>query len=132
MPYKLGKNKAKLKDRKGGRPIYPSDKSHKKTDTVKEDCWGSPPRRLMHTIFELHAPLLTAKMASMEKYRRERSSLEMDPGAREYENENHLQHVTLSRRCADAIQGPFCINHLGRYYNAELKPEFLILDTPWD
>jgi hypothetical protein len=50
-PYKPNNNKAKLKDRTGNWPLPSSDKTHKKTETVKEECRGSSPRRLMHTRF---------------------------------------------------------------------------------
>jgi hypothetical protein len=75
------KNKANTKDRTGGRPLPSADKARKKDEAEKEERRGNPPRRLMHTISQPHASSRAAKHASMERYHRERTSLEVDPGA---------------------------------------------------
>jgi hypothetical protein len=79
---KPDKNKAKPKDRTGRRPLPSTDKAHKKTEADKEELRGDPPRRFMHTRYKLYASSRAAKLASMERYRRERASIEVDPGGR--------------------------------------------------
>jgi hypothetical protein len=79
-PDEPDKNKAKLKDRTGDRPLPSTDKARKKTEADKEEWRGYPPRRRMHTIFKVHAPSRAVKLASMERYRCERTCLEVDPG----------------------------------------------------
>jgi hypothetical protein len=49
-PDRPDKNKAKPKDRTGGRPLPSSDKAHNKTETDKEECRGNPSRRFMHKL----------------------------------------------------------------------------------
>jgi hypothetical protein len=82
-PGMTDKNKAKPKDRTGGRPLPSTDKAHKKTEADKEQRRGSPRRRFMRTRFKLHAASRAANLASMEKYRDEWSP-EVDPGGRNY------------------------------------------------
>jgi hypothetical protein len=81
-PDMTDKNKAKRKDNTGGRLPF-TDKAHKKTEADKEKGWGSPPRQFLHTKFKVHASSRATKPASMEIYRRERVSLEVDPGGRD-------------------------------------------------
>jgi hypothetical protein len=56
--------------------------------------------RFMHTIFQVHASSRAAKLASMERSRRERTSLEVDPGGR---------HNSLPKQPTPTYVQPRCL-----------------------
>jgi hypothetical protein len=107
------KNKAMPKGRTGGRPLPSTGKAHKKTEAEEKERRGTPPRRLMHDIFQLHASSRAAKLPSMEICRRERTSLEIDPGGRHDPLPKQSTTTPVQPRCLPPRRHPLA-THLRR------------------